>query len=349
MSVISFPPSRGTVHGYVPLGSVRFLLALLVFFGHALAPFLRQYQGLGLQTAGVAVFFIISGYVIASAYYQFYHDAPGHFVANRFLRIFPPFWGTYLLALLAAYFFDRHGFSQITPREFIGTFMLFGGYLGVSVGDYVPHAWTLAVEFQFYFAATVVFFLCHAVKRPRLVAHVLVAGAVAGYVLIKLTHGQHRFFGALQYGPLFGFGVAVFALRDRLTSRVAGMIAAAALLALSLDTYGYYVGEIRSDGSYTIYANLIFVALVALFVVMSFSSMSGRLKKFDKRVGGLTYHLYLTHLPVLILLTVNGDFSRWQDIPVALALSMLASVVMEKLTDRPVMYLRDRIRGSRLQ
>lgn len=333
---------------YVPLGGLRFILSFLVFLGHAFAPFLRPYQGIGLQSCGVAVFFVVSGYVIVSAYYQFYQREVPRFLLNRFLRIFPPFWATYVLALALAMLVSDPDLAQLDVREIVGTSSILGGLAGVSHLLYVAHAWTLAVEVQFYLAAAAVFVIMQRLGHGRQAVWVLIGGAVAAYGFVFAVNGHNRIFGALQYGPFFALGAAAFAIRWRMVGAKAGWALVAVLTAVSLHQYYYYISHTWLNSPLVLVAFAVFLAVTAVFLWLSMRTASGHMAAIDRRLGALTYHFYLAHLPVLAVLEAAGLYKSMGAIPGALALSLVATLLLEQVSDKPVTLLRDRVRGRKI-
>ena len=89
---------------YRPFGALRLGLALLVVaqhFQHLLPEDQRTaFHRLGLGAVAVAVFFAISGFVVAEANAVFYPGRPGAFLANRLLRVVPPYFAALALSVL---------------------------------------------------------------------------------------------------------------------------------------------------------------------------------------------------------------------------------------------------------
>src|SRR5271168_1134737 len=89
---------------YRPLGAFRFGLALMVVlqhYQHLLPPEQRRiFSSTGSGAIAVAAFFAVSGFVVAEALATFYHDRPGAFLANRLLRLGPPYIAALALSVL---------------------------------------------------------------------------------------------------------------------------------------------------------------------------------------------------------------------------------------------------------
>ena len=104
--------------------------------------------------AGVDLFFVLSGYLIANQ--LFAGLARGRtlsvagFYARRALRTLPVFW-----LVLAAYFLLPGALGGRTPPP-LWRFLTFTQNLGLQPGTAFSHAWSLCVEEQFYFVLPLV-------------------------------------------------------------------------------------------------------------------------------------------------------------------------------------------------
>ena len=114
---------------------------------------------------GVEVFFVISGFVLPFSMY-----AGGYrfqtrwvtFVKKRLTRLEPPYIAFLsILLVLVLLFLSSHapGFSGQQPHLRISDLLQHLAYLNAFTGgDWLdPVYWTLAVEFQFYFAVSLLF------------------------------------------------------------------------------------------------------------------------------------------------------------------------------------------------
>jgi hypothetical protein len=105
-------PERSTRTLYRPLGAFRFFLALLVLFQHNMQLLAENdrifFRHAGLGILAVAVFFVISGFIVAEANDTFYRGRPVRFMTNRVLRIVPP----YLAALFVSFLVYTYLFSS---------------------------------------------------------------------------------------------------------------------------------------------------------------------------------------------------------------------------------------------
>lgn len=143
---------------YPALTGLRFVAASMVFILH-------YHQGISLHVpswfsrllgefhAGVAVFFVLSGFLITCQYQHYNFSRIRNFLSYiliRVARLFP----LYLLVLLEVH--SRWLFS--VPDLFLHVTLLKGYFKKVQLAG-VVQAWTLTVEFTFYLLAPLIFWL----------------------------------------------------------------------------------------------------------------------------------------------------------------------------------------------
>ena len=138
---------------YIPaLDHLRLLAALLVLVFHTFHTYFGQWQPapyaavLGLVTeghTGVALFFVLSGFLFMTIALQAEHIAYGAFMRNRLLRIFP---------LFLFFFFVAISLQRDTFRAPDALYVLFSniGKPPTSEHFITGAAWTISVEFTFY-------------------------------------------------------------------------------------------------------------------------------------------------------------------------------------------------------
>ena len=158
------------------LDGIRMVAVMLVLIGHT-------YPGVP-PGLGVSAFFVLSGFLITWLLlieYDVTGDISlGHFYARRALRIFPAYY-VYLLISFAidSYLGDTHSRSAMMSALYYGVnyFNAFNGHPSTSVA----HAWSLAVEEQFYLVWPLLFLALCSGGRKR-----LIRGLVSIIVLVAL-------------------------------------------------------------------------------------------------------------------------------------------------------------------
>lgn len=325
---------------YTPLGAFRVMLALFVLVAHArfLFPGNGAFFAIAPEQVGVVLFFVVSGFVMPSAWWSFYQGAPGRFLLNRFVRLVPPWLVVFaIVAILTG--------GPVSLRDVAINVAMMGPYFNVMWPPGTSPIWTVFVEFNYYFAYFVLFGVIAAgLKVPRALFLFLLACAV-GYAFVVVTGGNKRFFGALQWAPYFGLGTALFVWRKRiLPSRIA-LGAMALMVALIVHHFGsIYVQE--SDPWVATAALLI---LILALVLLTGPLPAGRWRAIDRRLGDLTYPLYLCHLPVISALAYFDVIRKPQDFLIVLVASVLAAGALHLCVERPLANARNKVRGAQLR
>jgi len=345
----------GSPPTYRPLGLFRFGLALLVVlqhFQHLLAPGQRAlFSHMGFGAIAVCVFFAVSGYVVAEANDVFYAGRPGAFLANRALRIVPPYLAAFLLsaivqsALFAAgrlvlWDYTLQGPPWAAARLASGALALIPGFKPQFLGqdfEFLPFVWSLRMEAAFYLVAAAV--LATAARWGR--------GAIpAGFVLgllasaLFLTQGRP---GLLSTAPMFLLGVALYGRQTRPGWRYG--VASLAAIALALIGFASW----RQHGEPILAAQLPLLAgLLVLFVLLAAARAPGRLKRLDRVAGELSYSLYLNHYPVGLVLSGLSSTRGAGLYCLGVVASVALAAAMTRVTEVPLRHLRDRIRARHL-
>lgn len=173
------PTSREAIGGRagrsIPsLDGLRALSILLVMAAHSswyLPDYITQDQVfrsvIGGGTHGVAVFFVISGYLITTLLLREF-DKTGtvslkHFYFRRTMRIFPPFYG--YLAVMGI-LWAMHIISEDVP-SFLASVTYTWAYFPWPHGYFIFHTWSLSIEEQFYLAWPLLFVVMH--RRLKLI------------------------------------------------------------------------------------------------------------------------------------------------------------------------------------
>lgn len=186
------------------LAGMRFLLSLVVFFGHAggfLGPtvFTAAWQDMG-ELAAVLAFFVISGFSIAHSIER----RPRGYLVRRVWRIWPTYLFSFFcctlpLVVMSPMLTGEHAANQVaTPAMILGNLFMMQGLL-VPVLEANAATWTLAIEEWCYLAAP--FF-----KRCRTSMLLLCTGISLYCYLHARQWGWVRF-----AGQTYGIGHLCFA------------------------------------------------------------------------------------------------------------------------------------------
>jgi peptidoglycan/LPS O-acetylase OafA/YrhL len=229
------PPRPSGMRRFESLDHWRGLACLLVIVYHSTIVYLATSpaDGSALRAllelthhfnAGVALFFVISGYCIAAAAdnSRVRRDHIGTYFVRRFRRIYPPYW-IMVVCTIAVFFLLDYGWrapllsrepwaqprpSWYTPTQWLGNLALIETWRHHLFGNIRAHfpgqAWTLCYEEQFYFITGTVLLISRRWFFPG-IALVSVATAAAA-----VWGGPINGFFFDGSWLLFAAGVAVF-------------------------------------------------------------------------------------------------------------------------------------------
>ena len=263
---------------------------------------------------GVDVFFVISGYLIASfilTEIQSGEFSLGNFYLRRIRRIFPALFTMMAISavigalLLTPHAFRRLGESVTATALFSSNFLFWlqSGYFAAQLQDRpLLHTWSLGVEEQFYLAFPIFLMLLFRLFPSRLSGAVLTL-CVLSFGVNILTVGEHpnfAFFLAparmweLFIGVLLAVG-AVAPPRSHRGSEAAGL--AGALL------IGCAIFWFSQSTVFPGFAALV-PTLGAGLIIWAGMGGKGRVTRLLSRpgavlVGKISYSLYLWHFPLL--------------------------------------------------
>ena len=338
---------------YRPLGCFRFGLAMMVVlqhYQHLLPPGARAaFSHMGFGAIAVCVFFAVSGFVVAEANAIFYAGRPGVFLLNRALRLGPPYAAALLLSVLVHAALWQAGSLQLwdytlhtsplaPARLASGVLALVPGFdprwLGADF-EFIPFVWTLRLEIAFYVAAFCVMAACARLRARWPTGVAIVTALAASAVFLLLARRQ----GALSTAPMFLLGVSLYLWDSCRTWRRACLLAAATLLA--------FVGfaSWRQHGAPILAWQMsLLTVLLAIFALLAigFAGQGGRR---DRRLGDLSYPLYLNHYALGILAGALLPWRGWWLWAGVATVAVALAAVAERTVDRPFRRLRNKVRA----
>lgn len=346
-----------TRNRFVFLDALRGLAALAVVLYHAyegghiagLAPFLPGWllTALGHGSLGVAVFFVLSGFVISHsvegdrvtpAYF-------GRFMLRRSLRLDPPYWVAIVLALgfaeLAARVLPDQPAPLVTPVQLAAHLFYLQEFLREPEINVV--FWTLTYEVQFYLVYVLILALTHNDPSQPLMGRRTALALGAG-ALISLLWPT----GILQQPPIpglflplwFGFLLGAGAYRCWRCPRLAPVfLLYVAIIGIS--------GALRGDAFATACALTALLLWGAAVTGAIYRALGWRWLQF---LGAISYSLYLTHNPITgaafhVGFRLTGRSPAWEAfwlVATTLACILFAAAVWW-LVERPSIALARRI------
>jgi peptidoglycan/LPS O-acetylase OafA/YrhL len=351
---------------YRAFGAFRFLLATMVLAQHGLVllpPHGRTaFYDLELGAVAVAVFFALSGFIVCEALASFYAGRPGAFLANRALRVVPPYLAALALTVAADSALYARGHlvpldaplagAPWQPRVLLAAILeivpgLPAHRIGAQDFSFIPFAWTLRVEFAFYLVA---FLATWCLARRGFRHRRLTFGVglfAAGYALFGVFLWRHWLYGPAGGGlqllnvPFFILGAGIFLAR-----RDPGRLTHANLVLAVICVPAAFIlcGE-RGHPVLALQLPLLAVLFTGLVVLSGTPSPTGAWRGWDKRLGELSYPLYIGHGVVLTVFA--SVWERRGAVPYLLALAGALGLagVLHAVVEAPLRRVRDRVRG----
>ena len=301
---------------------------------------------------GVRLFFIISGFLITTLLLAELEStqtiALGRFYLRRTLRLLPP-----LLVLVAALVvLDRAGLITLHRGDLLYTLTYTSNFhLGRSW--YVGHAWTLAIEEQFYLAWPALLLLLRPWRARRAALFALAIGPLVKLTLYVLTPPAARdgiastFWGV---SDTLVAGCALALLRPQLHAmpRYRALIASplfiavAPLVAVACWSAG---GHWRLAIATQLVSVLLFTMCLDRVITLP-GAATTRVLDFAPIawLGRVSYGIYLWQQ----LFTAPDVRDRWQSLaltsgPASYAAILAAAVLSFYLVERPSLRLRDHV------
>lgn len=326
------------------LDTARIIACIAVVYAHLVgyrAPyddptgvFLRSYleQPLGViwhfGYFGVALFFLISGFVITHVAQR---ETLAAFSIRRLFRIVPPM---VVSVLIAGWLACLTGICP-TPMDLLSSVSLFWSDFRLNTPTY-----TLVIELMFY---GIIACALPVVKlRPALaVAIVALAPIAVSLVWSRLdlppdTPGS-RVRGYVGLLPLFAVGVVLYYwTAGRLAAIMAALLMAMAWAAFVWSAYA--TSDSPDAQGFTSDAVLSVAVFVLAIVLHKGSSLPS-----VRYLAGLTYSVYLLHVPVGGFVIERSGLPYWPALALALVATLVGSILLFTTIDRPFQALARRL------
>jgi peptidoglycan/LPS O-acetylase OafA/YrhL len=329
------------------LDGLRALAVTMVVASHVGLP--------ALGGLGVTVFFVLSGFLITWLLIK-ECDSTGSvslraFYARRALRIFPAYYAFLALSITVDL---KRGDARIVPIALPAIFYYtnyFNALMGHSSSS-VAHAWSLAVEEQFYLLWPAAFMLLSARgSRALLRGLVFAIAAVASwrsYAYLGLGLGPSYVYNAfdcrfdcLAAGCLLAVACGQERFRSAMDAcarawRGLPLLAAATLLPLveiAGDRYRYTVG-------FTAEALLIAFAIAQLLVLHAGTPWRLLDARPIRYLGRVSYGMYLYHQWGLSIGRHLAAGPRWLELSAGLAATILLATGSYFVIERPFLSLK---------
>jgi peptidoglycan/LPS O-acetylase OafA/YrhL len=353
---------------YRLFGGLRFLLAVMVVASHSallggpeIAAILKPW---GLGNVAVMVFFCLSGYIIAEALDAFYVNRIGGFLANRALRIIPPYMAAlavsigvhlWLASLGQLNFFDYEAMPEgiFSEKNYLSNLLLivilYGlGHVGLQPDyPFVRYVWAVRVELHFYVVYALLFWLSNVRAGGRNWPSRVMPAAFAVFFVLSLVAilTGARQLNYFSFAPYFMLGVSMYMALERSSARA--RYAVAGSLALSIFHFTGYIG--KGEGSFVAGPTVVLVMLCAAVLPLVRMTASWRVRLIDRWLGDLSYPIYLNHYVVTIAALSLAPLRNPAIYLACIVMCVALSWAIAQLTEPFSMHLRNRIRGVTLR
>ncbi|MDA5094141.1 acyltransferase [Aliiroseovarius sp. KMU-50] len=307
------------------LAGLRGIAACSVVIAHmALYGMLPKLPFYGLGSIGVMLFFVLSGYLMASIYLpkKVSIRTMWRFVVARFARIYPLFS---LVVVISAVASTSFGVTQFYELSFGDIF----SHLSLQDGKFV--FWTIVVEMKFYLLFMVFWLFTARVSVYARLA-ILVGAYIAFFYLPPLS--RLSVFGNLQ---VFILGMIIAHLQHQIPKSLS-LFAPAAVALLPIAASFALISD--SLANHVIYRSPLAQVTMAFIVATALVRNANEAKilgsKACLKLGDWSFGIYLLHIPVLRASCDLADFMEigrvWMVLPgfiCTIALSALVYWVFE--------------------
>jgi peptidoglycan/LPS O-acetylase OafA/YrhL len=349
---------------YIPqFDGLRGLAVILVLIGHAASfvPALPHAGTLEYVRFTVDVFFVLSGFLITGILL----DSKGsphyfrNFYARRSLRVWPLYYLVLLLVFVVAPLFRPA--MRPTVVSMWPAFVLY--VQNIVYHDIYPFGlgatWSLAVEEQFYMTWPLLVFLLR--RQALAIVSVCVVIVSTSVRIASYFHGSppsfpHMFTFARLDSIAFGCLAALW-LRSPTCTLARWRVRSYQFLGFGLAGTALARILMHRDSSIVSYTFLAiaFTGLLGISVISDpISSLVGRSLSLDwlRRIGKISYGLYLWHLPLFILwvrflgsLSILGSHQLARNVIAfvgQLLLALLAASISWRFFEEPILRFKDK-------
>ena len=312
---------------------------------------------------GVDLFFVLSGFLITSILISEDGRKNGCmvFLYRRALRIFPLyyFWLIIYFLFISDLFSDpdSNGLQSVFVYFFTYTFNF---YLLVTQvwpePGHLNHLWSLAVEEQFYFISSLIFFLV----SPRRILYALLIGILLAH-LIKLSMYSVDYPWGVIYTQFFTRmdalccgGLAAWLWKYKKNNRLVILssgVCALLSLSLILVTVYWQQSTLLSNHVVTFCSigfSWLFASIILLSLYLNNSTLRALLdNEFFRTIAKLSYGIYISHVIIMYLisetLTNLGQSNIVLELFLNLIFTLSISFLLYKLVEVPFLNLKDSI------
>lgn len=317
---------------------------------------------------GVDIFFTLSAFLLTLPFVQWQMGlAPRPSLATywvrRVLRVFPAYYAQLAVLLLLAGAFGIGAWPD--ARRLVGNLFLWFNFGSSGVAPINGVAYTLPIEFCFYLVLPLLALLLRprwwvllpllAIAETQLYRHLMFDPSAETMSKVLVLEQMPGRLDQFAFGMLAAYAYARMAVAGTLPHRrvgdalflagVAGVALVLVLMQLGYETYW--------QGSWLLFVS--HGAIGAAVALMLFAAAAGSgiarallANRPLRRLGVISFGLYLWHPPILEWLTAAGTFAAIEgyrlpwSLPILLLAAVLAAELSYRLVERPMLRLGHR-------
>ncbi len=317
---------------------LRVLLSITVVFYHIGTISKNDYLTYSPGYLAVNMFFVISGYLIVKSYMNGKNIKK--YILSRFFRIYPAYFmvvvslffvGFYVNYETSHEFLVDGGIKYLFYNSIFLNFIqptlpnLFENNFGVVNGS----LWTIKIEVMFYCSVILFYYRVNSNWMFKFATILLfVVSIISHYIIVYLIENyqihpsmKNQIFSLLSF---FMVG-AIFNIVKIPASNIYTFILSFILFNVIID-----------------YEYLYFLEPLAVGVMVYYLAFNAKLFKWPtKKVGDLSYGIYLWHYPIIQILYKNGvyDLSYWLSVPLTIFVVTFSSFISWNLIEKKMINL----------
>ena len=282
------------------LTGIRGIAVLFVVLHHLIDYKYISQAGVNLGAIGVAIFFSLSGFLMAYLYLDrpFSNSEVKQYVISRFSRIAPAYLAVVMVSFLICTYLDEHFVYTISSKNLIRHVLFFGN---------VSALWSIPPEIQFYGFFLVIWFSLQKFTKDRMLVYICIPALLIFFMLASRYMVPGTFLGSKVHlftlGAIFGASKAAID-RKGLNTELFQYIQ---MIAFSISCLGiYFLPVVFHDQAKQIYGSLLLAVYVS-FLIFIFSYATTFTKYiFGNRsfvfLGEVSFSMYLLNVPLLYFL-----------------------------------------------
>jgi peptidoglycan/LPS O-acetylase OafA/YrhL len=284
---------------------------------------------------GVAVFFLISGYIVPLSVRD-EPDAAWWFALARFFRLYPLYWVSLAIGVAV--------YSPSVLQAAVNVTMV-QRFLGV--GDVINVYWTLQIELLFY-AIVIGCILARSFNRTHLVmSFALLFAVLSTLFAFARLHYQVKAPLSVPIGLTCIFVGNLKSLVD--TGHLSRhRFYACALIVTGLLTWSFYLGYSQDWGHDERPERFVVSYALAVVVYVTLSRLRARRNRLLEFLGAISYPMYLVHQPILEVTTrLLPDYSPSALRFISLPLVLLVAYSLHRTVEKYFVRLGRQLAGHR--